>query len=515
MEMRTLRKTKNKLICGLLMVVMVVSFMIHATISEAASQNQTNNYVPYYNEKTKQLEGCPAVGDILYVGDTFDGEKLEKQSVDMHFYLREIDMTEDEEEDYVGHLGTQVLKGGEKISIQSDTYNFDLTKGWKVYSIEYKEETQNIQIVCIAKEPSNIISNVEIKINWEKFSYFKLGASYPVWDVDESCVTIQGTGIEGLGGTGLRWLIKARQEHVDKGYITQELFDKCQKEDDGWLDSTEYRNSDYVISETEEYYIGMHLLPEQYYDFAELDGDISGKITLKNQNVKLMEAHAYSYANFRMAYVKIELGTAMDVINAINGNEASESKVDFHATIQNEAEVKRNLVLTKEEQQLIASGSKLEVVLKFNHSGVTVDTEEKKAITSKLGKNKLGTFLNIELWKKIGNNESKVSETQGMIQITFDVPEELRNTDSKLVRIYKIMRNHDGKIDFLNANYDSATGKITFETNQFSTYALVYTDAEVQMDVPNTGDINHMMCYLLIGMAGMIGIVVVNKKRFY
>lgn len=152
--------------------------------------------------------------------------------------------------------------------------------------------------------------------------------------------------------------------------------------------------------------------------------------------------------------------------------------------------------------------------MKFNNSGVKVDTEEKKAITSKLGKNKLGTFLDIELLKKIGNSESKVSETQGMIRITFDVPEELRNTDSKMVRIYKIMRNHDGEIDLLNANFDSKTGKITFETDKFSTYALVYTDAEVKMDVPNTGDANHMIYYLLIGMVGMIGIVVASKKRF-
>ena len=66
-----------------------------------------------------------------------------------------------------------------------------------------------------------------------------------------------------------------------------------------------------------------------------------------------------------------------------------------------------------------------------------------------LGDKKVGTFLEIDLTKRIGDYETKVSETTGAVEI-------------------------------LDATYDEATGTITFETDKFSTYAVVYEDVAVK-----------------------------------
>jgi hypothetical protein len=60
----------------------------------------------------------------------------------------------------------------------------------------------------------------------------------------------------------------------------------------------------------------------------------------------------------------------------------------------------------------------------------------------------------------------------------LDVPEELKNTDPTVVRNYKVIRVHEGEIAILDAVYDEQTGKISFETDAFSTYTLIYSDEE-------------------------------------
>ena len=64
--------------------------------------------------------------------------------------------------------------------------------------------------------------------------------------------------------------------------------------------------------------------------------------------------------------------------------------------------------------------------------------------------------------------------------MSLKVAEELINKDSKVKRTYKIMRVHEGKVTFLDGTYDEKTQMVTFETDQFSIYALVYNDTKVE-----------------------------------
>lgn len=57
-----------------------------------------------------------------------------------------------------------------------------------------------------------------------------------------------------------------------------------------------------------------------------------------------------------------------------------------------------------------------------------------------------------------------------------------------LVRTYKIIRVHEGKADILPATFDTNTHELTFETDRFSAYAVVYKDVKdgSELGVSNT-----------------------------
>ena len=97
--------------------------------------------------------------------------------------------------------------------------------------------------------------------------------------------------------------------------------------------------------------------------------------------------------------------------------------------------------------------------------------------------------------------------------VTITVPVELRNTDSKMVRTYKVMRIHEGKIDILDASYDATTGKLSFETDRFSTYTLVYTDTPVS-DNPKTGDNAPLALAITVMLISLCSVfVIISRKK--
>ncbi len=43
-------------------------------------------------------------------------------------------------------------------------------------------------------------------------------------------------------------------------------------------------------------------------------------------------------------------------------------------------------------------------------------------------------------------------------------------------RMYQMVRVHNGKATILDADYNAANGTLTFESDMFSTYAILYKD---------------------------------------
>lgn len=195
----------------------------------------------------------------------------------------------------------------------------------------------------------------------------------------------------------------------------------------------------------------------------------------------------------------------------------SDEDNDFKAQLKDNEDVKGKIELTQDEQDAIIAGEDLEIILKLEDTTVEVDTAEKEDIAEKLAEKefegkKLGTFLDINLIKKIGNTETKIEKTNGMIKLAFEVPAGLINKDAAINRTYTIVRNHEGKIEFLKAEFDKETNQLTFETDKFSTYAVIYEDTAVVPEAPKTGDAINFMPILALLFAGL-GMVVVGKKK--
>jgi hypothetical protein len=172
-------------------------------------------------------------------------------------------------------------------------------------------------------------------------------------------------------------------------------------------------------------------------------------------------------------------------------------------------------LLTNEEKALVESGVDVKVNLSVKDIGQTVSSAEKELIESALEKATVGLYLDITLSKQLGNEAAvPVTETNGAVTITISVPENLRNTDTTVSRTYKVIRIHEGKTDVLDAAYDAATGMLSFETDAFSTYGIVYTDATIPSS-PQTGDNTHTALYVtvMLASAAALAVLILNEKK--
>ncbi|MFA9465533.1 MAG: beta strand repeat-containing protein, partial [Velocimicrobium sp.] len=140
----------------------------------------------------------------------------------------------------------------------------------------------------------------------------------------------------------------------------------------------------------------------------------------------------------------------------------------------------KNTVFTKEELKKIATGETANVILKITDISDSVNADDKKLIEKKLTKDTSVLYIDLSLYKQIGNGtETKITETTDRISISVEIPEEIRSTHGEKDRIYQVIRIHEGTATTLEGTYDSITHLFTFQTDRFSTYVLTYKDADV------------------------------------
>ena len=87
-------------------------------------------------------------------------------------------------------------------------------------------------------------------------------------------------------------------------------------------------------------------------------------------------------------------------------------------------------------------------------------------------------ILDIKLNMTIGADSKQVYETAQEITLSAEIPEELLNNNSDIIRKYSVIRIHDSKAEILKSEYNAQTKKITFKTDRFSTYAIIYEDTK-------------------------------------
>lgn len=136
-------------------------------------------------------------------------------------------------------------------------------------------------------------------------------------------------------------------------------------------------------------------------------------------------------------------------------------------------------VLTEPEKQQKAAGADIRIELDVKVVTAEASAADRalveEALRSSAAGYTLGQYLDINLYKVIGDSRTAIRETDGKITIRIDVPDALKNTDSSRVRTFAVIRVHDGRTEFL-ADLDTDNDTITIETDRFSTYAVIYKD---------------------------------------
>lgn len=133
---------------------------------------------------------------------------------------------------------------------------------------------------------------------------------------------------------------------------------------------------------------------------------------------------------------------------------------------------------------------------------------------------KISTFFDITL--DVKNNIT--GETLGTLNVLNDkikfnmvLPEDITKVNEGYTRKYFIVRYHDGKSEILSTTLEGNI--ITFESDKFSTYALVYEDVkneieniEDKTEIENPSTIDSIVLDLLVGSTSVIGLLLIAKS---
>ena len=201
-------------------------------------------------------------------------------------------------------------------------------------------------------------------------------------------------------------------------------------------------------------------------------------------------------------------------------------------TVNNSAAELKEMVLCEADYvfgRADATSAKLEISEK-----TSVSEEEQKLLDNaraNMANYEEGVVVDLTLYKQFQKTTQKVSEPNGTLSITMEVPEEILSSGTSPQSI-KMVRIHEGSTQVLPCTYDEKTKTITFETNKFSTYCMVYevvnnntaiqTDSNVnehkqdkpivQTPSPKTGDSNSVVAYMALTIVALT-VIIVDKKR--
>lgn len=200
-------------------------------------------------------------------------------------------------------------------------------------------------------------------------------------------------------------------------------------------------------------------------------------------------------------------------------------------TLQMTPDELADAVLTDEEKGYLEDGIDVHIKLTVEDITDTVSASDKQAVESIANGFTVGEYIDIELLKQIGDRPwENIHETKKPIRITIDIPQRLLGVEG---REFAIARVHNGSAEFLK-DLDSDPATITFETNEFSTYAILYRDpgtpdnpntpdnpggttpGKPGGDSPQTGDESHLnLWYTIMGMsiAGFFLVLFYGRKK--
>lgn len=171
---------------------------------------------------------------------------------------------------------------------------------------------------------------------------------------------------------------------------------------------------------------------------------------------------------------------------------------DYTCRIVDEITNLADNLLKAEEIALLGSGSVIELRLTVDKLNA-VSAADGEAIEKALNGYELCQNLDINLYKIIDGASAKITKTNSPIAVEIEIPETLRISG----REFAAIRLHDGTADMIQDD-DNNDETVTFVTDRFSVYALVYKDKETSGDKPlNTGDSDYIAVFLSVGVMAL------------
>ena len=222
-----------------------------------------------------------------------------------------------------------------------------------------------------------------------------------------------------------------------------------------------------------------------------LGHDWSGKWTVTKEATSTQEGKKVTYCEKGCGQKKV---ATIPVAGAVESDRNLEKDVevapgapikDMALNNTEEEILEAGNIFTETEKQRIENGESARVWLEINQI-IDVDPYDKRKIeeaANTIGENLNIIYFDAKMFKKIGTTDAlPVYEPGVKIKLTIAIPTELINKDAKINREYKILRIHEGesKAEIISGTFDPATGEFTFETDKFSTYAIVYKDAPAE-----------------------------------
>ena len=275
--------------------------------------------------------------------------------------------------------------------------------------------------------------------------------------------------------------------------------------------------------EVEQVLVNGKALNKEDYEVLDNQATKEGKhvLTIKAKGNNHTGSFEYSYVILPKENDKI--GTGSFTVKTTGDVEISRDEV-IDLLIENKE-------ITANELSEIAEGKKVEIVLEVK------EAQANELIETNTKGYKVGKYLDITLYKNIDGTNESIHELTKAMKVTIKVPEELINKDSKTKREYFIARSHNGKVDILETSYNEKTNSLTFGTDKFSDYAILYKDTKekeavtptVKVETTNketvkaenkkevkkvkTGDSTNSVLYLgLFGFSLLIIYCIVMKK---
>lgn len=266
--------------------------------------------------------------------------------------------------------------------------------------------------------------------------------------------------------------------------------------------------------EVEQVLVNGKALNKEDYEVLDNQATKEGKhvLTIKAKGNNHTGSFKYSYAILPKENDKI--GTGSFTVKTTGDVEISRDEV-IDLLIENKE-------ITANELSEVAEGKKIEIVLEVK------EAQTNELIETNTKGYKVGKYLDITLYKSVNGTNESIHELTKKLKISIELPTELINKDKTITRTYFIARSHNGKVDILETNYDEKTNKLTFETDKFSDYAIIYKDKKElkttvttsvnksntkQTTKAKTGDNANIIGLMMLLVSSMFVMVFVRKKE--